>query len=168
MENIRLVEMTLTDLFNSTKAFHGRRVFAASGVSILEVRYDLLPENSLLVKATVQGSEDTYTTIIKFSDVNLKGRTNIETPDGVKKIAKIKPENNNAEVYCECPFFKWAFNTQNERVGALYDPSVYIRTEQPIGSPRGISPNPTGVPGLCKHLIALSTYLQTQRIISSF
>ena len=175
MCNIRLVEMTLTDLFNSTEAFHGRKVFASSGVGILEIKYYLMPENSLLVKSTMQGSQDTYTTIMKFSDVPLKKRTKISSSDrerGIteldvsqvkKKINLIEPVSSNVEVFCNCKSFYWSFNTQNARVDALYDKSNNIRTELPIGSPRGFSPNPTSVPGLCKHLIALAKHLSSPR-----
>ena len=167
MGDINLVEMTLADLFISTQGFHRGKMIAALGIPILEVKYVILPEKSLLVKATIAGSEeDSYTTIIKFLNVSLRGKTEIETEHGVKKISQIKPRSKDVEVFCNCKSFYWSFNRQNAGVNALYDKERNYRKEEAIGSPRGISPNPAGVPGICKHLIALSRYLETNNIIN--
>ncbi len=166
MNNQWLVEMNLSTLFSNTEAFHSRRIEAANDVKVLEVKYDLMPPNSLVVRGTIGGLTDTYQTIIKFLEISLKGKTPVKTLTGIKKISKINPRNKDAEVFCECTFFKWAFNTPNYRVDALFDPIKNLRTEQPIGSPRGHSPNPPQIPGLCKHLIALADYLYEEKIIT--
>lgn len=166
MKNLWLAEMNLSMLFTNTEAFHPRRIEASKDVHVLEVRYDLLPPNSLVVKGTIGGLTDTYQTIIKFLEISLKGRTPINTLKGVKKISKINPKSNDVEVFCGCPFFKWAFNTPDHQIDALFDPAKNLRREQPIGSLRGRSPNPTQIPGLCKHLIALTNYLKNERIIT--
>ena len=167
MKNLWLAEMKLSTLFGNTGAFHNRRIDASKDVHVLEVKYDLLPPNSLVAKGTIGGLTDTYQTIIKFLEVSLKGRTPVTTLQGLKKISRINPRNNDVEVFCECTFFKWAFNTPNYQVDALFDPAKNLRKEQPIGSLRGHSPNPIQIPGLCKHLIALVDYLKQEKIITS-
>lgn len=167
MSNLWLLEMNLSDLYNATDSFHGKKISAADFVNILEVKYDLLPPNSLVVKGSIQGSDaEPYLTVIKFLDVSLRGRTPIETLQGNIRISKINPRKNDVQVFCPCNSFKWAFNTPNHRVDALYDPERNLRTERPKGT--GIySPNVTGVAGLCKHLIALANFLQDNGIINN-
>lgn len=166
MKDLWLAEMNLSTLFNNTEAFHSRRIDASKDVHVLEVKYDLLPPDALVVKGTIGGLTDTYQTIIKFLEISLKGKTPIKTLKGVKRITRINPKSNDVQVFCGCTFFKWAFNTPNYRVDALFNPIKNLRKEEPIGSLRGHSPNPTGVPGLCKHLIALANYLKDEGIIT--
>ena len=58
MDNMWLIEMNLSTLFSNTEAFHSRRIDAASDVKILEVKYDLLPPNMLVVRSTIGGLTD--------------------------------------------------------------------------------------------------------------
>ena len=163
MNNLWLIEMNLSTLFANTSVHHAGRITSANDVKIIDVEYDLLPPNSLIIRGTIGGVTDVYKTIIKFPQVNVKGKTPVQTITGLKKIAKINPKNGDVEVFCTCEFFKWAFNTPNHRADSLFDPANNLRTEEPIGSPRGRSPNPSGVPGLCKHLVALTNCLKDKK-----
>jgi hypothetical protein len=167
MKHYRLVEVNLSFLYDATNAFHRRKVSAADFINILEVRYDLLPPNSLVVKGTIQGSDpDPYMAIIKFLNVSRRGRVQIETLEGNVRIAKIDPKQNDVQVFCPCKSFMWAFNTPNNRLDALYEPETNLRTEKPKGTGTH-SPNETGSVGLCKHLVALANYLKDHRIIGA-
>ena len=165
MNDLWLVEMDLSSLLANTEVHHHGRITAANDVEVNHVEYELLPPNTFMIRGTIGGLTDSYKAIIKFPEVKMKGRTPVNTITGIQKISKINAKNGNVEVFCTCEFFKWAFNTSNNKVKALFDPSSNWRKEQPIGSPRGRSPNPTGVPGLCKHLVALTNYLKDAKII---
>jgi hypothetical protein len=166
MNDLWLVEMNLSTLFANTSVHHAGRILSADDVKIIDVKYDILPPNSLVIRGTIGGITDVYKTVIKFPEVSVKGKTPVQTITGIKKITKINPRTSDAEVFCTCTFFYWAFNTQNHKASALFDPTSNLRTEEPIGSPRGRSPNPSGVPGLCKHLVALTNYLKDEKIIT--
>jgi hypothetical protein len=169
MAHYMLIEMDLTTLLSNTRSLSSPRRESSKNVNVVSVEYVLEPPNAFLIKGIIEGRTDSYNVIIKFPEVKMKGRTPVNTTTGIKKISKINARNADVEVFCSCTDFLWAFNTPNYRVSALYNPVKNLRKEVPKGtSVSGYSPNPSGKPGICKHIIALADYLKEQKILNNF
>ena len=131
---------------------------------------------TLFVKALAQNEDREYNPIILFKEISyqdfdgeisydwdtgiasgknaVKIMTNIGRPYALNKISL---ENNNVNLRCNCPDFRWRFSYYNHVDESLYGrkPAKYhamITNRPPV--------NPLELPGMCKHLIKFVEVLE--------
>lgn len=155
-----LIEATLTQLRGgSSSAFPNRNETA--GVRITQKSYEKYGDSQLLVQATCDGETDQYSPSILFEGVQF---TDPSDPNAIRLgDLHIQPisEDLNVKVLCTCPDFRWTFAWYNANDNALIGnpPPPYNSTGQ--RPPR----NPSGTPGLCKHLIRLGDDLRAEQFM---
>lgn len=129
----------------------------------------------LLVKSLVDNQGRKYNPEIMFENVEYEDEdtpTNItilSTDNEYHHFQPIVLAQNNARVRCTCLDFFYRFAHNNYKVDSLYGelPPKYQRVLGPYGERSKRPPvNPLKVPGLCKHLYALVTDLQREKIVN--
>lgn len=124
--------------------------------------------NTLLIKSSVRGQTNTYTTHVQFEDVEFvdSGDSNaVEITGSDKQQYFIHPvvlSKNNIKVLCDCLDFRWRFAVANSKANSLYGnvPPPYVKkTDRP-------PVNPQNTPGVCKHLIKTVETLQDAGLLS--
>lgn len=165
-----LLELSLSNLRNNVKRDFGNdRETRADKVSV--VNYDIVPsiaEKTLLVKARIRGEEgknyqpQIRFTNAKFSETAQTGFTPIKAVDGTDYFVKtFTAAQTQAKVKCNCLDFYYRFSVWNHAKNSLEGdpPPPYIKKTDsaPV--------NPNKVPGSCKHLIKLITFLRTEQIL---
>ena len=171
ISNTILVETSLNVLYNNTvNGFDSDRASAANRVQVLNKDFVASPDQGvLLCKARTRSSAKQYETRIAFSGIEYQGdeeqggqTTTFQTPDGQEyTIVPAQYANTDVQVSCSCLDFYYLFAAWNSKDGSLQGnpPPAYVpKTDR---EPR----NPQQLPGMCKHLIALSDDLRQQRIV---
>lgn len=107
----------------------------------------------LLVTSNVSGNSTTYKTTINLMNVDFTGTgASIQYADQNYMFAPIDPNTQPMQVTCSCLDFRFRFANYDKTSGNLFgkSPPLYVRrtTDHP-------SPNPTKLPGACKHILAL-------------
>ena len=167
----QLNEMTYAELERNTMAFQPQskqRQFAVNPIQIANV--ELIPHDQsggLEARGTANSTGNQYRPQMLFSEVvfeeeDTAENVTFEGPDGTEfHIRPISLSNNNIKVRCTCLDFRWRFAIWNDKADALYGPGpgVYRRTTDraPV--------NPQQVPGLCKHLLAMTIEIKQMGLV---
>ena len=173
ISEIFLVENSLAVLYNNTvQNFNTDRQSGSGRVQIVDKIFVASPNQGIvMVKAKSRSSAKQYDTRMSFEGIEFQGTeddegnntTTFQTPDG-QEYAIVPAEYNNSEVRvsCSCLDFYYRFAVYNSKDSSLLGnpPPPYVRKTDG-GEPR----NPNEVPGMCKHLMALSDDLKQARIV---
>jgi hypothetical protein len=147
-----------------------KRHNATNEVVINNIQYiPYLGMKMLHIKSTSQSNGHAYNQVIQFVRVNFE---DTDTPDNITftssdngtdcHVQPIELTNHNCKVRCNCLDFYYRFAFHNAGDNSLVGkaPPLYQRkttTRPPV--------NPTAVPGLCKHLLALVLSLQQSGLV---
>jgi hypothetical protein len=173
-----LEENTIVQLQQDTvRGFPGTKARQNSPdvIRIIQKSYvTFIGQGFLLIKSLADNKGKKYNTEIMFEDVEYEDE---DTPENItifstdKEYQHFQPivlAQNNARVRCTCLDFFYRFAHNNYKADSLYGevPPIYQRVLGPYGEPSKRPPvNPLRVPGLCKHLYALVTDLQREKIV---
>ena len=166
-----LIETPVSALYtNTTSGFDTPRQQTAGRVQVVKIVYIAAPtSNSVGVGATTRSSAKQYETKMFFENVDYLGdgddqanATSFQTPDGQEYFVQpISYTGQDVKVRCSCLDFYYRFSVWNNNDGSLLgdppDPYVKKTDSPPI--------NPKRIPGLCKHLIALTDRLRQERFL---
>ena len=169
-----LVENSLNVLYNNTvQSFDTDRRASAGRVQVVDKVFLASPNQGIvMVKAKTRSNAKQYETQISFEGIEYQGNeddegdnntTSFQTPDGQDwTIVPAGFNTSEVRVSCSCLDFYYRFAVYNSKDGSLLGnpPAPYVRKTDG-GEPR----NPKEVPGLCKHLMALSDDLRQERIV---
>lgn len=159
-------ENSLQNLYTSTiQAFPGvqKRQHAVHTIEIKEIiSTPFLGMNTLFIKGLAQSdSGKEYNPIILFKNVNyhnnkIPNLAEITAKDGRNYFfEKLSLENTDVLVRCNCKDFHWRFSYTDHQNESLYG-KVRKKYEAKINPG---SSNPLELPGMCKHLMALTKSL---------
>lgn len=117
---------------------------------------------TLFVKALVNNEGRKNDSIILFKGVKYRGSegrgtVSIKASDGREvHLEPLSLEENDVMVRCTCRDFRWRFAHWNRVDGSLYGrgPGKYEAAVRPGSS------NPSGSPGMCKHLMKMAKILR--------
>ena len=168
-----MVENSLAGLYNNTvQNFDTDRQLGAGRVQIIDKIFIASPNQGIvMVKAKSRSSAKQYDTRMSFEGIEFQqgedgeggNTTVIQSQDGQEYVI-VPAEYNNSEVRvsCSCLDFYYRFAVWNSKDSSLLGnpPPPYVNKTDG-GEPR----NPNQVPGLCKHLMALSDDLRQQRVV---
>jgi len=172
--NRNLKESSLLDLYQSTiAAFPNtrRRQHSIDTIQVREVNFTpFLGMKTLFVRGNVLNEENgnAYTPIILFKDVIYHPQR--EQDEWIEFVAsdgrnyvleRLERDANDILVRCNCPDFHWRFNYFDHEDRSLYGRKR--RRYEAVTAPG--SANPNQMPGMCKHLIKLSTAIRDARIL---
>jgi hypothetical protein len=145
-----------------------RRQHLVNTIQIVD--YQVIPgQNTLTIKAITRNTDGggEYQSNIQFNDVIYSPQPSAQTvvldaSDGQQyNVEFIRRSSTNVQVACNCLDFYWTFATWNHGDGSLLGPKPEPYQATSNRGPR----NPSRAPGLCKHLMRLSTELQRQQIV---
>lgn len=169
----RLDEATYAELEKSTlniRPKSEKRQFAINEVNVEKiVIYPFTPSGALDFRAIVQGKSNKYQPIIFFKDVEYQDEDSNDNVtftavDGKEyHVAPIKLREKNCQVRCTCPDFRWTFSVQNKSSDVLYGEGPGLYQNKTDKEPR----NPSDVPGLCKHILALAVELNQSGMVNT-
>lgn len=163
-----LNESSYLDLYQSTvNAFpHTRkRQHVVDSIQIQEVNFTpYLGVKTLFVKAAALNEENgnIYKAMMLFKNVDYHPRKEreelVELAVNGKAyfFERLERDVNDILVRCNCPDFKWRFAHFDYEDRSLYGRNR--RKYEAVMAPG--SANPNQMPGMCKHLIKLSTAIQ--------
>lgn len=170
IEAVVLLELSLSNLKNNVKRDFGNdRETSSNRVNV--INYDIIPyiaEKTLLVKARIRGEEgknyqpQIRFTNAKFSEAQQPGFVPIKAVDGTEYYVKtFTSAQTQAKVKCNCLDFYYRFAVWNHTKNSLEGdpPPPYIKKTD--SEPQ----NPNRVPGTCKHLLKLTSFLRTEQIL---
>ncbi len=170
-----LTEASVRSLWaDATRAFPQtrRRQHVINRVSTREVKWQPFPRlKTLLATSRVIGEQHTgqkrklYRTNIMFRDVEFSAKarrgmlkittrgSSPRTPKGGVFFEKLSFDDS-VRVRCNCPDFRYRFNheTEAETPSALFGPKAPPYTPPNPERYRGPA-NPSGLPGVCKHIM---------------
>jgi len=163
----KLWESTYRQLYNSAVAAFPNttmRQHATGPIDINNIRFTpFLGVNTLLVRANAHNNDNgnNYNPVILFKNVNynpIQNPINIVAHDNGQQyqIERLRLNNNNVLLRCECGDFYWRFNYYDH-----LDRSLWGRLRAPyqaLYDPG--SANPMELPGACKHLMKMAQTLQ--------
>jgi len=173
-----LTETALAKLYtNTTSGFDTPRQQTSGRVRIVSKKFIAAPRAGAVgVWATTSSSAKTYDTKMFFYDVIYKGNEEEEdeennmggnyftfqTEDGQDySIEPLSYTMADVEVSCTCLDFYYRFAVWNDSDGSLFGnaPPTYIKKtdRKPL--------NPQRLPGLCKHLMSLTTEIRQERFL---
>lgn len=168
-----LVENSLAVLYNNTISnFDTDRQAGAGRVQIVNKIYVASPTQGIvMVKATSRSSAKQYDTRMSFEGVEYQqgeedeggNTTSFQSPDGQDyTIVPVDYNNSEVRVSCSCLDFYYRFAVWNSKDSSLLGnpPAPYV-SKTKGGEPR----NPNQVPGMCKHLMALTEDLRQEGIV---
>lgn len=162
--NWLLQESSLNDLYQSAVAAFPhttKRQHATMPIKIVEFTWvPYLGMKTLFVKAIAQNEERVYTPIIVFKKVNYLESGGISLKDNNGKtyfLEQLSLQGNDCLVRCQCKDFKFRFNLYDHLDRSLYG-SVNKHNSKGVA-------NPKEMPGMCKHLMALTQSLHSIGII---
>jgi hypothetical protein len=169
----RIDETTLPELYQSTVAAFprtGKRQHSTDLIRITEMNWTpYLGVKTLFLKGLAQSGESgkEYSPIVVFKGVQYH---NNPSPDLVEIVAsngqhylldRLKYDQNEVIVRCNCPDFKWRFNYYDHLDKALFG-RKRAKYEATTGRPPA---NPSEMPGMCKHLIKFVRVIQQSGIL---
>lgn len=166
-----LRETSIEKLYtNTVNSFDTDRQQNQARVQVIEKVMIPAPRNSLLrVKAKTRSSAKNYETRMAFIDVvyldedeEVQNSVSFMAPDSQTYIIEpVQYRNTDVRVSCSCLDFYYRFSAWNHSDGSLLGnpPSPYVKKtdSEPV--------NPNQVPGICKHLMALTNELRQERFI---
>ena len=155
---------------SSVDAFPGttKRQHAVDPIKITNIRWlPYLGVRTLFVRAEARNENRHYNPMVLFKNVqyhnaNAQGRIRLATNNRTYFLEQLSLENTDVLLRCQCEDFKWRFQhfdkldkslygSNRKKYEALYDPG---------------SANPKKMPGMCKHLMVLTTILKSSGIIT--
>lgn len=169
LEGDVLLELSLSNLKNNVRRDFGpERESRSNKVNV--VNYDIIPsvgERTLLVKSRIRGETANYQPQIRFTNVAFSsdqkpGFTQIKAVDGTDLfVRQFTAAQTQAKVKCNCLDFYYRFAVWNHSKKSLEGdpPPPYVKkTDRP-------PVNPNKVPGSCKHIMKLVTFLRNEQIL---
>lgn len=166
-----LAEATYNQLENGTKQIRDDAEARASAARVTGMEiHAFKPSNAVDFRGNVQGKTNTYQSIIMFKGVQYQesdeaNNLTFTAVDGNNyHISPINLAQNNCQVRCTCPDFRWTFSTQLQNKDSLYGegPPLYQKKD-PERAPR----NPQNVPGVCKHIMAFANELVSLGVLNA-
>lgn len=168
---MELDESTLVKLYHSTlKAFPNTSYRQHSTNTIKIVKLEWVPfvgMKTLFIKGTAINEEREYNTLVLFKKMNYltedHNAVKIIATDGLPyKFDRIDERTTDVLLRCNCPDFRWRFNSYN-----YVDHSLYGRKAPAYKAISERGPiNPLQMPGMCKHLIKTIKALSSAGIFS--
>lgn len=167
-----LIETPLAGLYSNTlRGFNTPRKQSAGRVQIVKTVYIAAPRiNAVGIGATTRSSAKEYETKMFFDNITYLGGDDdqanafsFQTPDDQDYVIEpVGYTGKDVKVRCSCLDFYYRFSVWNNKDGSLLGdpPDPYINktdNREPV--------NPTRIPGLCKHLIALTDKLRQERFL---
>lgn len=165
-------ETTLHGLHNSAVAAFPnttRRQHVVDEIKITRLEWiPYLGMKTLYLRGLAQNTENghEYRPIILFKGVQY---ANPDEPDSLQFIASdgkqyfiegLGADKNHVMVRCECKDFYWRFTHYDH-----LDRSLYGRNRRRYEGTTGIKANPSELPGMCKHLMAMAMAIQDAGLI---
>jgi hypothetical protein len=156
-----LNESSLNDLYNSTVAAFPKTTLRQHAVDPIRiVDLSIVPYKgmkTIYFKGLAQNEGREYNSIILFKTVSYDSQSpntiRIIADDGLEYVLdKLSPAINEVKMRCNCPDFYWRFNFYDH-----LDTSLYGKKRTKYKGNYRI--NPKEMPGMCKHLIALTKAL---------
>lgn len=166
-----LVETPLAQLYNNTLThFDTPRKQSSGRVQVVKKLFIAAPgSGSIEVASHTRSSAKTYQSRMFFENIDYVDAeeaggetTTFTASDGQDYIIiPISFSGNDVKVSCSCLDFYYRFSVWNNADGSLYGnpPPPYVKKtdREPL--------NPDRVPGLCKHLIALTDELRQENFL---
>jgi hypothetical protein len=167
---LKLDESSATDLYQSAVAAFpntAKRQHATQPIVITNLHWTpYIGMKTLFVKGLAQSEGKEYNPIVVFKNVNYRDAAG---PNVVGLTAsdnneyffeKLDLGDTDIVVRCNCPDFYWRFNYFDHIDGSLYGRkrAKYEALYNPG------SANPQEMPGMCKHLMKLTTVLKRAEI----
>lgn len=168
----QFVETSFGDLYqNIQDAFPKTTLRQYATDPIKVVKLSILPFlglNTLFIKGLVQNTHENteYEPMIlakRVKYVDVKSKDTIEIVDNNGKrhlLEQLSLENTDILVRCQCKDFLYRFHHYN-----YSDHSLYGRDRKPYHGAGLWKANPKELPGVCKHIIKLSSALEHAKII---
>lgn len=159
----------MQDLYQSAVAAFpktGLRQHATHPIIIKEITWlPFVGLKTLFIKGLAQNERREYNPIILFKKVDYEGKEIKITASNGKEYSfdKLSLESTDVNLKCNCGDYFWRFNFYN-----FLDKSHY-GTKRAKYESKGIGPpaNPQELPGVCKHLMKLSSALQEAGIFKN-
>jgi len=157
------IESSLEGLHDSAvQAFPNttRRQHVIDPVEVEDIVYTpYLGVNTLYVRADMRNEDRHYRSSILFKGVNYHEQDGINLinvmRDGRNYFLERLTLETEVNIRCNCPDFKWRFVHYDH-----LDRSLYGRNRAPYQNQGGPPANPMEMPGMCKHLMALTRDLE--------
>ena len=154
-------------LGNTLNNFVSQRNISANKVKINRTIFiPSFDDDTLEIRATTNTLQQRYRTCMMFDDVqflDLPGRGSVTIVGSDSRqyyLNKIPLNQVDVKVKCSCLDFYWRFSSFNHKDDSLIGdpPPPYVKRSNrpPV--------NPAKVPGVCKHVIKLTTQLMTQKL----
>ena len=166
-KNDSLEESTIYSLYKSSvDAFPGtnKRQHVVDSIRIVELNWNpFIGMNTLFLKSRARSdSGKEYNPMILFKDVNYnESEVGIIANDGKQySFQKLKFDRNEVLLRCNCQDFHWRFNYYDH-----VDRSLYGRKRKKYEAITNKSANPKEMPGMCKHLMSMSSMLKDSGVI---
>lgn len=169
LEGDLLLEISLSNMKNNVRRDFGpERESRSNRVNV--VNYDIIPslgEKTLLIKSRIRGETGNYQPQIRFTNVAFSpdqkpNYVPIKAVDGTDLfVRQFTAAQTQAKVKCNCLDFYYRFAVWNHAKKGLEGdpPPPYVKkTDRP-------PVNPNKVPGSCKHIMKLVTFLRTEQIL---
>lgn len=131
-------------------------------VNLSQFQYTQLSDTKLKVECKATTGGLTYLPQIIFNDVEIV-EPGTEGSVDVKMTNNIKPISSNSECQytCNCLDYRWTFAYYNDLTNNLAGNPPPPYQAQPGSKPR----NPTRTPGLCKHLLKMVEFLESEGVV---
>ena len=162
-----LNESNLNDLYNSTVDAFPQTTLRQHAVQPIKItQLSIIPfkgMKTIYFKGLAQNEGRRYNTVILFKNVDYDSPNSISivADDGnTYRLSKLSPVNE-VNLRCDCGDFRWRWNFTDWEDGSLYGKKRRKYESLGIGPPA----NPKEMPGMCKHLIALTTSLRDSGIL---
>ena len=169
VEGQALLELSLSNLKNNVSRNFGKDRETRSN-RIQVSNYQAIPsvgDRTLLLKARIVGEEANYQVQIRFVNVafaneQAAGFVPVQAMDGKEYYVKqFTLAQTQARVKCNCLDFYYRFSVWNHSRKSLEGdpPPPYVKkTDMP-------PVNPAKVPGACKHIIKMMTFLRGEGLV---
>lgn len=167
---VLLTETTLSNLYNNIKiAFPKtqKREYATDPIFIDKITWvPFLGMKTLFTKGLARSDEKKYDCIILFKKVDYekslgKNIIKIKMSNGKDYfVKKIRVNDNDVLVRCNCPDFSYRFNYYNH-----LDKSLYGRKRSKYYGKNLWKANEMELPGFCKHLIKMTKALKEANLL---
>ena len=167
----KVIEASYPQLEKGTKQIRQDAEERANQASVMKMEIHTFPPNNAIdFRALVKGKTNNYQSIVFFKNVDYQQEdtnANLTFDDAKGDVYHISPINlqqQNCQVRCTCPDFRWTFSVQLQNSDSLYGegPPLYHK-KNPDHEPR----NPQNIPGVCKHIMALVDELNQLGVFTS-
>lgn len=167
-ERAKIQSLTVRQLLESLYKFRKKRNINKTGLAeIIEVRPSKTKEPYLIIHAQVRGTklwqQRLHFPSVKLSEEPKKGyEIPIKDKRGFTYYCPQLSEHTPILVRCSCPDFRFSFMWEDYAEKSLQGRRISYQRKTTTRPPR----NPDGIPGVCKHLIAVINKLESLGFMS--